>query len=82
MTPWLLRYLRCPKRALQFSLFSLIKLHLASHPLASSYSRVTVSSVFCAQNIFLGAQGPSVWGAVKHTKLQRKHENKKQKQQK
>ena len=35
-----------------FSLFSLIKLHLTSHPLASSYSRVTVSSVFCAQNIF------------------------------
>ena len=35
-----------------FSLFSLIKLHLASHPLASSYSRMTVSSVFCAQNIF------------------------------
>ena len=35
-----------------FSLFSLIKLNLASHPLAiSSYSRVTVSSVFCAQNI-------------------------------
>ena len=35
-----------------FSLFSLIKLHLASHPLASSNSRVTVSSVFYAQNIF------------------------------
>ena len=46
-----------------FSLFSLIKLHLASHPLAinSSYSRVTVSSVFCAQIIFFG---PSVWGPV------------------
>ena len=29
-----------------FSLFSLIKLHLASHSLASSYSRVTVPSVF------------------------------------
>ena len=35
-----------------FSPFSLIKLHLAFHPLASSYSRVTVSSLFCAQNIF------------------------------
>ena len=35
-----------------FSLFSLIKLRLASHPLASSYSSVTVLSVFCAQNIF------------------------------
>ena len=59
MAPWLLRYPRCPKRALQFSL---IKLNLASHPLASSsYSRVTVSSVFCAQNIFFG---PSVWGPV------------------
>ena len=44
-----------------FSLFSLIKLHLVSHPLASSYSRVTVSSVFCAQNIFFR---PSVWGPV------------------
>ena len=33
-----------------FSLFSLIKLHLASHSLAISYSRVMVSSVFCAQN--------------------------------
>ena len=31
-----------------FSLFSLIKLHLASLPLASSYSRVAASSVFCA----------------------------------
>ena len=30
-----------------FSLFSLIKLHLASHPLASSYSRVTISSKKC-----------------------------------
>ena len=39
-----------------FSLFSLIKLHLASLPLASSYSRVAVSSVFCAQNIFFSAQ--------------------------
>ena len=44
-----------------FSLFFLIKLHLASRPLASSYSRVTVSSVFCAQNIFFG---PSVWGPI------------------
>ena len=41
MAPWLLRYPMCPKRALQFSL---IKLHLASLPLASSYSRVAVSS--------------------------------------
>ena len=41
-----------------FPLFSLIKLHLASHPLASSYSRVTVSSVFCAQNIFFGLSAP------------------------
>ena len=39
-----------------FSLFSLIKLHLASLPLAISYSRVAVSSVFCAQNIFFSAQ--------------------------
>ena len=39
-----------------FSLFSLIKLHLAFLPLASSYSRVAVSSVFCAQNIFFAAQ--------------------------
>ena len=39
-----------------FSLFSLIKLHLASLPLASSYSRVAVSSVFWAQNIFFSAQ--------------------------
>ena len=39
-----------------FSLFSLIKLHLASLPLASSYSHVAVSSVFCAQNIFFSAQ--------------------------
>ena len=46
MAPWLLRYPRCPKRALHF-------LHLASHPLAinSSYSGVTVSSIFCPQNI-------------------------------
>ena len=34
------------------SLFFLKKLNLVSHPLASSYSRVTVSSVFRAQNIF------------------------------
>ena len=39
-----------------FSLFSLIKLYLASLPLASSYSRVAVSSVFCAQNIYFSAQ--------------------------
>ena len=35
-----------------FSQFSLIKLHLASLRLASSYSRVAVSSVFWGQNIF------------------------------
>ena len=40
-------------------LFSLIKLHLASHPLDSSYSRVTVSSAFCAHFCFFGA---SMWG--------------------
>ena len=56
MAPWLLRYPMCPKRALQFSLFSLIKLHLASLPLGSSYSRVAVSSVFWAQNIYFSAQ--------------------------
>ena len=40
-----------------FSLFSLIKLHLASLPLASSYySRVAVSSVFWAQYIFFSAE--------------------------
>ena len=39
-----------------FSLFSLIKLHLASHPLASSYSHVAVSSVFCAQCIHISDQ--------------------------
>ena len=39
-----------------FALFSLIKLHLASLPLASSYSRVAVSSVFWAQNIYFSAQ--------------------------
>ena len=39
-----------------FSLISLIKLHLASLPLASSYSHVAVSSVFCAQNIYFSAQ--------------------------
>ena len=47
-----------------FSLFSLIKLHLASHPLTSSYSRTTVSSIFCAQDILFG---PSVWGSVKRS---------------
>ena len=45
-----------------FSLFSLIKLHLASFPLASSYSRVAVSSVFWAQNIYIF--GPNAWGPV------------------
>ena len=39
-----------------FSLFSLIKLHLASHPLARSYSHVAVSSAFCAQYIHISAQ--------------------------
>ena len=39
-----------------FSLFSLIKLHLASLPLASSYSRVAVSSVFWAQKISFSAR--------------------------
>ena len=42
--------------SLVFSLFSLIKLHLASLPLASSYSRVAVSSVFWAQDIYFSAQ--------------------------
>ena len=56
MAPWLLRYPRCPKRVSVFSLFSLIKLHLASHPLASSYSHVAVLSVFCAQYIHISAQ--------------------------
>ena len=46
-----------------FSLSSLIKLHLASLPLASSYSRVAVSSVFWAQNIYFF--GPNTWGPVK-----------------
>ena len=46
-----------------FSLFSLIKLYLASPPLASSYSRVTVSSICCAPKIYIS--GPSVWGPVK-----------------
>ena len=50
-----------------FSLFSLIKLHLASLPLASSYSRVAVSSVFCAQNIFFF--GPNAWGPVKQSSI-------------
>ena len=44
-------------------LFSLTKLYLASYSLASSYRRVTVSSVFCAQNIYFG---PKVYeGPVK-----------------
>ena len=50
------------RELLSFFSVSSTKLHLASHPLASSYSRVTVSSVFCAQNTFCG---PSVWGPVK-----------------
>ena len=49
--------IRCaPRVSSVFSLFSLIKLHLASLPLASSYSRVAVSSVFWAQNIYFSAQ--------------------------
>ena len=46
-----------------FSLFSLIKPRLASLPLARRYSRVAVSSVFCAQNIYIF--GPNAWGPVK-----------------
>ena len=49
-----------------FSLFSLIKLHSASLPLASSYRRVAVSSVFWSQNIFFSAQtrgAPLLWPA-------------------
>ena len=38
------------------SLFCLTKFHSASLPLACSYSRVAVSSVFCAQNIFFSVQ--------------------------
>ena len=50
-----------------FSLFSLIKLHLASLPLVNSYSRVAVSSVFWAQNIFFR---PKLVGPVKvHNKI-------------
>ena len=41
-----------------YSLFSLIKLHLASHPMASSYSRVTVSSEKCCLNCFCSSTGP------------------------
>ena len=56
MAPWLLLS-EVPKEGSSvFSLFSLIKLHLASLPLASSYSHVAVSSVFCAQNIYFSAQ--------------------------
>ena len=55
MVPCLLRYPRCSKSALQLSLFSLLKLHLASHSLASSYSRVTFSSVFLPK-IYVSAQ--------------------------
>ena len=39
-----------------FSLVSLVKLHLASLRLASSYSRVAVSSAFWTQNIYFSAQ--------------------------
>ena len=54
MAPWLLCYLRCVSQegSAIFSLFSLIELHLVSHPLASSYSRVTVSSKKCCLNLF------------------------------
>ena len=69
MAPWLLRYPMCPKRALQISLFSLIKLHLASLPLASSYSRVAVSSVFCILGTKYIFFGPNAWGPVKHPTL-------------
>ena len=51
-----------------FSLFSLIELHLASLPLASSYNRVAVSSVFWAQKIIFG---PNAWGPVKPLDLPR-----------
>ena len=49
--------IRCALRGL-FSFLSvfLIKLHLASLPLASSYSRVAVSSVFWAHKIYFSAQ--------------------------
>ena len=50
-----------------FSMFSLIKLRLASFPLASSYSRVAVSSVFWAQNIYFSAQTRG--GPVKRSPL-------------
>ena len=54
IAPWLLRYPRCPKRAFQFYLlFPLVMLHLASYPLASSYSRVTVSSKKCCLIFFV-----------------------------
>ena len=68
MAPCLLRYSRCPKRALQFSLFTLIKLHLASHPLASSYSRVIVSSKICCLPFFLLVHVD--WAPVKLAKRQ------------
>ena len=42
--------------SLVFPLFSLIKLYLASLPLASSYSHVAVSSVICAQNIYFSGR--------------------------
>ena len=49
--------IRCAPRGL-FSFLSvfLITLYLASLPLASSYSRVAVSSVFWAHNFFFSAQ--------------------------
>ena len=57
MAPWLLRYPMCPKRALQFSLCFLNKAPFGLPPIGfSSYSRVAVSSVFWAHNIFFSAQ--------------------------
>ena len=59
--------IRCAPRGLfSFLSVSLIKLHLASLPLASSYSRAAVSSVFCAQNIFFSAQTRGAPVSVSH----------------
>ena len=63
MAPWSLRYPRCPKRAIHFLPVFSNKALFGLPPLASSYSRVMVSSVFCTQNIYIF--GPSVWGPVK-----------------
>ena len=57
MAPWVAPLSDVPQEGSSvFSQFSLIKLYLASLPLASSYNRVAVSSVFCAQNIYFSAQ--------------------------